>query len=110
VRGGRWLRERHGFDSVPLYLRPGAVVPLGAREDRPDTDHLAGLTLLVHPGPEPDWNRSVDIVGAHGRPVRFTVRRTAGAVVAGSELSDGWGVQQPGGPRVAASGGRAELS
>jgi alpha-D-xyloside xylohydrolase len=48
--GGRWLRERHGFDSLPLYVREGAVLPLGAREDRPDTDHLDGLTLMAFRG------------------------------------------------------------
>ena len=50
VTGGGWRRERHGFDSLPLYVREGAVLPLGARDDRPDTDHLNGLTLAVYPG------------------------------------------------------------
>ncbi len=36
VQGPRWVRERHGFDSLPLLVRPGAVVPVGAYEDRPD--------------------------------------------------------------------------
>ena len=27
VTGGRWVTERHGFDSLPLYLRPGATLP-----------------------------------------------------------------------------------
>ncbi|MDQ1530575.1 MAG: alpha-D-xyloside xylohydrolase [Microbacteriaceae bacterium] len=48
--GGRWLREHHGFDSLPLYVREGAVLPLGARADRPDTDHLDGLTLMAFRG------------------------------------------------------------
>jgi alpha-D-xyloside xylohydrolase len=26
------------------------VLPLGEREDRPDTDHLDGLELVAHPG------------------------------------------------------------
>ncbi|MBX6768223.1 MAG: alpha-xylosidase, partial [Actinomadura rubrobrunea] len=38
VRGGRWVRERHGFDSLPLLVRPGAVIPEGAVDDRPDYD------------------------------------------------------------------------
>lgn len=50
VEGPGWRREVHGFDSLPLYVREGAVLPLGAREDRPDTDHLDGLTLRAFPG------------------------------------------------------------
>lgn len=48
VQGGRWVRERHGFDSVPLLVRPGAVIPEGAVEDRPDYDHADGVTLRVY--------------------------------------------------------------
>ncbi|MFD3518525.1 alpha-xylosidase [Streptomyces sp. NPDC058657] len=50
VRGPVWRREHHGFDSLPLYVRPGAVLPLGADEQRPDGDWSDGLTLLVAPG------------------------------------------------------------
>jgi alpha-D-xyloside xylohydrolase len=46
VQGPGWRRETHGFDSLPLLVRPGAVVPIGARDDRPDYDYLDGLTLL----------------------------------------------------------------
>ncbi|GAA1891426.1 alpha-xylosidase [Actinomadura bangladeshensis] len=48
VQGGRWVRERHGFDSVPLLVRPGAVIPEGAVGDRPDYDHADGVTLRVY--------------------------------------------------------------
>jgi alpha-D-xyloside xylohydrolase len=50
VTGGCWRRERHGFDSLPVYVRPGAVLPWGARVDRPDYDYLDGLELRVFPG------------------------------------------------------------
>ncbi|WP_435527479.1 alpha-D-xyloside xylohydrolase [Microbacterium aurantiacum] len=44
VVGGRWIEEQHDVFSLPLYVRPGAVLPWGAREDRPDYDYLDGLT------------------------------------------------------------------
>lgn len=54
VTGPCWRRERHGFDSLPLYVRAGTVLPLGADDQRPDGDWLDGLTLLVTPGAPTD--------------------------------------------------------
>ncbi|GAA0980042.1 alpha-xylosidase [Nocardiopsis tropica] len=48
VRGPGWRREIHGFDSLPLLVRPGAVLPVGAVGDRPDYDYTDGLTLRVY--------------------------------------------------------------
>ncbi|MEU5515035.1 alpha-xylosidase [Streptomyces griseoaurantiacus] len=48
VTGPRWVRERHGFLSVPLLARPGSVIPVGAVADRPDYDHADGVTLRAH--------------------------------------------------------------
>src|SRR5690606_6898906 len=39
VTGG-WRRENHGFTSLPLYVRDGAVIPWGGHDDRPDYDYL----------------------------------------------------------------------
>ncbi|MGP6175905.1 alpha-xylosidase [Microbacterium sp. A196] len=50
VQGGGWRRETHDYTSLPLYVRPGSVVPWGAREDRPDYDYHDGLTLRVFRG------------------------------------------------------------
>ncbi|MEV4735931.1 MULTISPECIES: alpha-xylosidase [unclassified Microbacterium] len=50
VTGGGWRRETHGFDSLPLYVRPGGVLPWGARTDRPDYDYHEGLRIRVFPG------------------------------------------------------------
>ncbi|XKK38153.1 alpha-xylosidase [Nocardiopsis sp. ARC36] len=51
VRGPGWRREVHGFDSLPLLVRPGAVLPVGAVGDRPDYDYTDGLTLRVYGAP-----------------------------------------------------------
>ena len=50
VTGGGWRRETHGFDSLPLYVRPGTALPWGARTDRPDYDYHEGLRIRVFPG------------------------------------------------------------
>jgi alpha-D-xyloside xylohydrolase len=48
VTGPRWVRERHGFASVPLLVRPGAVIPVGAVDDRPDYHYADGVTLRAY--------------------------------------------------------------
>ncbi|MGW0562478.1 alpha-xylosidase [Streptomyces sp. NPDC003016] len=65
VQGPGWRREVHGFDSLPLYVRPGALLPLGSDDRRPDGDWLDGLTLLVTP--ETD-GAVVTVPDLEGRP------------------------------------------
>lgn len=79
VEGGRWRTERHGYDTLPLYVREGAVVPVSAHLDRPDADWSDGLTLHVFPGH--DGVREVvvhDSVTA--APTTYRVERAGGAV------------------------------
>lgn len=71
VTGGRWRRESHGFDTLPLYVRPGAVLAWGAREDRPDYDYLDGLELRVFPGGS--GTREVVVTTPDGRSETFEV-------------------------------------
>lgn len=47
LEGPRWHRQRHGFGTLPVLVRPGTVLPVGARTDRPDYDHAEGVTLRV---------------------------------------------------------------
>ncbi|MGA4991802.1 alpha-xylosidase [Nonomuraea bangladeshensis] len=89
AEGGRWRTERHGFTSMPIYVREGAVLPVGARDDRPDYDYLDGLTLRVYPGP--DGERTLTVTDqATGLPARFTVTRAGDEVSVSSDLAFGW--------------------
>lgn len=74
VTGGGWRHETHGFDSLPLYVREGAVLPLGARDDRPDYDYREGLTLAIYPGP--DGTRTVTVTTPTGEVAEYAVTRT----------------------------------
>ena len=71
VTGGAWRRERHGFTSLPIYVRPGAVIPWGARSDRPDYDYLDGLRLRVFAGGS--GTRDVTVAAPDGRSETFAV-------------------------------------
>ena len=48
VQGGHWQKETHDFLSLPLMVRPGTVLPMGKRDDRPDYDYTDGLELHVY--------------------------------------------------------------
>ncbi|MFE5158449.1 alpha-xylosidase [Streptomyces sp. NPDC056697] len=111
VHGPRWVRETHGFLSVPLLARPGAVIPFGAADDRPDADWADGITLRVY---EP----------AAGRPVTVRVPRPDGTTAAtftvvrdGAELraeatgtSAPWRLEVAGGASADAAAGTSVLT
>ncbi|MFC5649093.1 alpha-xylosidase [Paenibacillus solisilvae] len=48
VQGGQWLKETYGFMSLPLFVRPNAIIAMGANELRPDYDYADGVELTVY--------------------------------------------------------------
>jgi len=47
IEGGRWVREQHGYLSLPLLARPNSIIPVGANDQRPDYDYAGGVTFHV---------------------------------------------------------------
>ncbi|MFW5985333.1 MAG: alpha-xylosidase [Halanaerobiaceae bacterium] len=45
VEGGRWLKEKHDYLSLPLMVAPNSVIPVGSRTDKPDYDYSREVTL-----------------------------------------------------------------
>ncbi|PRZ04841.1 alpha-D-xyloside xylohydrolase [Isoptericola sp. CG 20/1183] len=103
VTGPRWVAETHGYASLPLLVRPGSVLPVGARTDRPDYAWAEGVTLhCVELAAGHD--SEVSVPGGEGAPATFRVRRTESAVVVSSgNASTRWAVQV-GGLRTEANG------
>ena len=96
VTGPRWHREQHSFLSVPLLARPGAVIPVGAVEDRPDYDYADGVTLQVYQLAD-GASRIARIPVADPRldPPAFTVTRTGPVIrvaAAGASIPRRWQV------------------
>ena len=48
IEGPHWVREMHGFSSLPLLVRANSVIPMGSRSDKPDYDYSDGVTLQVY--------------------------------------------------------------
>ncbi|NYI03643.1 alpha-xylosidase [Allostreptomyces psammosilenae] len=106
VSGPGWRRETHGFDTLPLLVRPGTVLPVGARSDRPDHDWRHGVELRVYaladgaevvtPLPDPDGTTGT-VFTTRRRGDELTVEAT------GERAADGpWRVllvgERPAGP------------
>ena len=47
VDGERWVHESYDFMNMPLFVREGTVLPMGASGDRPDYDYADGVELHV---------------------------------------------------------------
>ncbi|MEP6478923.1 MAG: alpha-xylosidase [Rhodoglobus sp.] len=108
VTGPAWRSETHGYDSLPLYVRDGAVIPVGARIDRPDYDYHDGLTLAVYPGSlEADAERTIVVTNPQGDASTFTVRRSGSSVTATSDGTREFSLRLAGGPTVRSANGTA---
>ncbi|GAA4601957.1 alpha-D-xyloside xylohydrolase [Actinoplanes octamycinicus] len=81
VEGPGWVRETHDFFSVPLLVRPGAVIPVGARQDRPDYDYRDGVTLRLFSPAE--GRTAVVVPGPAGADTVFTVVREGAEIRVG---------------------------
>ena len=47
LEGGRFYRRKYDYFHMPLFVRGGTVLPLGATDSRPDYDYMEGLSLYV---------------------------------------------------------------
>ncbi|HEY0240144.1 MAG TPA: alpha-xylosidase [Friedmanniella sp.] len=109
LEGPRWHRQQHGFSSLPLLVRPGTVLPVGARTDRPDYDHADGVTLRLFELAD-GHDSTTTVVGSSGEVV-FRVRRAGATVtVEATGATAPWSVASGLGEPLAASGDRVELT
>ena len=97
VEGPGWVREKHGFLSVPLLVRPGTVLPVGAVDDRPDYDFPDGVSFKVY-GLEDGGSATCSIPTLAGAVAGSIIVTRAGdeisAVTTGSIRN--WSVSFPG--------------
>ncbi|HWL17083.1 MAG TPA: alpha-xylosidase [Opitutus sp.] len=84
-QGACWHRETYGFLGLPLFVRPGTVIPWGEQEDRPDYELAEGVIFRIY-GLADGGEATCEIPAADGGPgVRLVARRHGAQVVA--ELS-----------------------
>lgn len=78
ITGGAWRKERHGFLTLPLLVRGGAVLPMGNRDDRTDYDYAAKVELHVY-GLKNGESHTLEIPNPDGTPdAKYIVLNTDG--------------------------------
>lgn len=106
VAGGRWRKEKHGFDSLPLYARPNSLIAWGDHDDRPDYAFADGAVFVAYALDE-RGEASAAIVDAAGAEIfRLTIRRDGGALdVTPSDAERAWTLRLPPDLHVASAAG-----
>ncbi|MFQ3586803.1 MAG: alpha-xylosidase [Fimbriimonadaceae bacterium] len=93
IVGGRWVRERYELLSLPILVRPNTLLPIGARDDRPDYDYADGVTLeaFAPSGTDPDGPARTEVwVPGRGDPVLFDRNSPGVKVVTRADGRTGW--------------------
>jgi alpha-D-xyloside xylohydrolase len=109
VIGPGWRRETHGFDTIPLYVRDGAVLAIGARDDRPDYNYLDGLTLELYPSSSSSLS-SLTVTTPEGESAVFTIERSGGRAKVSSPSASAWSVRVVGAETVTTTTGEVEVT
>jgi alpha-D-xyloside xylohydrolase len=110
VRGPAWVQEVCDFLTAPVFVRPGTVLAVGARDDRPDYPYEEDLTLRVYEFTDGD-RTTVTVPATTGEvAAAFEVARDEGTLtVTRSQGTAAWRLLLIGVPSVTAvSGGMAE--
>jgi alpha-D-xyloside xylohydrolase len=109
VSGPRWVTEEHGFDSLPLLVRQGTVLPVGGRDDRPDYAWADGVTLRLFELADGHDEVVTVPAGEGGSAATFRVRRSGDQVHVTSDDAPGdWAVEA--GDQVARAHGPGEVA
>jgi alpha-D-xyloside xylohydrolase len=76
VTGPRWVREHHGFHTLPLLARPDSVIPFAADDQHPVSAWADGVELRVHAFADgAEHTLVIPRADGPGETARFHVRR-----------------------------------
>lgn len=48
VEGGTWIKEQYDYFSLPLFVRPNTILPVGTSEESPVYDYMDGITFKIY--------------------------------------------------------------
>ena len=83
-QGGRWCFDELDYFGMPLWIRPGGVIPMGADAARVDYDYATDVRL-VFGRLDGSTARTVDLVSSTGKPsTRFEITQSGKRVTVAS--------------------------
>lgn len=74
VEGGTWRKEKYDYMSLPLFVKPNTILPIGANDINPEYDYAEDITFRLYEIEE-------------GQSVEATVNDLAGQVVGSITVS-----------------------
>jgi alpha-D-xyloside xylohydrolase len=119
VSGGRWVKEKHGYLSLPLLVRANHLIAVGDNHLRPDYDFAANVTLHLF-SLEEGATVATTVYNLEGRP-ELTVRaeRQGQKILLQSEVTENkpwslllrglWKVKAVTGGRLVAKDGGSDV-
>ncbi|WP_058308398.1 alpha-xylosidase [Gracilibacillus massiliensis] len=63
--GGIWIKEYYDYFSLPLFVKPNSILPLGKKDDNAVYDYLEGITFRIY-GIDDSGSARRDLVDAEG--------------------------------------------
>ncbi|RKL67122.1 alpha-xylosidase [Salipaludibacillus neizhouensis] len=92
VQGGTWFKEKHDYLSLPLFVRPNAVVAIGAENSRPDYDYAENVELHVFQLKKSATTTVTNVKGEEEFTVTMTKQEDAITVSLNKQPSKPWSV------------------
>lgn len=108
-QGPTWVRETHDALSVPLLVRPNALIAVGREDSRPDYDYADGVTLHLY-GLADGATCTAAIPTLTGETAAtFTVQRVGNVITVTCDgHAKGWRLLLVGVDAVTTTGGKVE--
>ena len=88
VEGGRWMREKYDFMSLPLWVRENTLLPVGANRSEAEYDFADGVEIRAYQVTEPVEIEIPDLRGRTQAKFRAEVRD--GQVEIAAETDKPW--------------------
>ncbi len=88
VKGGRWIKEKYDFMSLPLWVRENTLLPVGKSRDQVDYDYADGVELRAYRVTKPV---AVEIPDRTGKTAaKFAAEIANGKIVINAETDKSW--------------------
>ncbi|PWU70028.1 alpha-xylosidase [Gracilibacillus dipsosauri] len=110
VEGGTWIKEKYDYFSLPLFVRPNTILPVGNSEEKPVYDYIDGVTFKIY-RLDNDKKVTQNLVNAQGEYIGTVsaIRQGQRITVTTSGFNQSYHVEVPGYEKVSANAGEETI-